>query len=564
MTEEKALCLLNFIHETEEPLKVLLIENVEYIYKLRSLMPRAELFVVAADEDLPRDEQFQNMDIRWFTVNYLGEKLPLEEDFFDIILGEELFLEAWNPQDIASGLGLYLKDTGCLLTSFTNARYWKNIRDLMEGHFYHVCTHVFTRDEMLSLLAASFYKDACFLPADDGSKVDKDFIGKLENMGFENHSNDLGVRTWMVQATKSIGEIIALKKLYTKEIRRELSNRLRRIEYGIDVAENAEKLWQLFEGNMIFPEYVADFVKQAIIHRKTFAESFVFQLYRMGHGEWADTFLKAVDVPYIPSEEEGSAEKKLENSVEMAAEYPAENKAILTETAATAYIPPEQKIAFITCVNKEEWYGECQLYINNLKVPEGMKVELIPVRGAKSMCHGYNMGMKQTDAKYKVYIHQDTFIANKNFIGDLLNVFKDKAIGALGVIGARKLPKSGIWWDGLRTVGRVLHACEAESVVDSTCRDIDGAYVDVEAVDGLLFATQVDLPWREDLFNGWHFYEIAQSMEMWRHGYKVVVPQQEDDFWCIHCPKEKPLDPSYKKYQKIFLKEYGGELHPEI
>lgn len=564
MTEEKALCLLNFIHETEEPLKVLLIENVEYIYKLRSLMPRAELFVVAADEDLPRDEQFQNMDIRWFTVNYLGEKLPLEEDFFDIILGEELFLEAWNPQDIASGLGLYLKDTGCLLTSFTNARYWKNIRDLMEGHFYHVCTHVFTRDEMLSLLAASFYKDACFLPADDGSKVDKDFIGKLENMGFENHSNDLGVRTWMVQATKSIGEIIALKKLYTKEIRRELSNRLRRIEYGIDVAENAEKLWQLFEGNMIFPEYVADFVKQAIIHRKTFAESFVFQLYRMGHGEWADTFLKAVDVPYIPSEEEGSAEKKLENSVEMAAEYPAENKAILTETAATAYIPPEQKIAFITCVNKEDWYGECQLYINNLKVPEGMKVELIPVRGAKSMCHGYNMGMKQTDAKYKVYIHQDTFIANKNFIGDLLNVFKDKAIGALGVIGARKLPKSGIWWDGLRTVGRVLHACEAESVVDSTCRDIDGAYVDVEAVDGLLFATQVDLPWREDLFNGWHFYEIAQSMEMWRHGYKVVVPQQEDDFWCIHCPKEKPLDPSYKKYQKIFLKEYGGELHPEI
>ena len=85
-----------------------------------------------------------------------------------------------------------------------------------------------------------------------------------------------------------------------------------------------------------------------------------------------------------------------------------------------------------------------QVFINNLKVPEGMKVELIPVRGADSMCHGYNMGMKQTDAKYKVYIHQDTFIANKNFIGDLLNIFKDKAIGALGVIGARKLPKSGI------------------------------------------------------------------------------------------------------------------------
>jgi hypothetical protein len=435
----------------------------------------------------------------------------------------------------------------------------------MGGHFYHVCTHVFTRDEMLSLLAASFYKDASFLPADDGSKVDVDFIGRLENMGFENHSNDLGVRTWLVQATKSIGEIIALKKLYTKEIRRELSNRLRRIEYGIDVADNTERLWQLFEKNMIFPEYVADFVKQAIIHRTAFAENFVFQLQRMGHGEWADTFLRALEVLYIPSGEECLTEKPVGASTEKSAECSAvRNKAPITESSAIADISPEQKIAFITCVNKEDWYDECQLYIKNLKVPEGMKVELIPVRGAESMCHGYNMGMKQTDAKYKVYIHQDTFIANKNFIGDLLNIFKDKAIGALGVIGARKLPKSGIWWDGLRTVGRVLHACEAESVVDSTCRDIDGAYVDVDAVDGLLFATQVDLPWREDLFTGWHFYEIAQSMEMWRHGYRVVVPQQEDDFWCIHCPKEKPLDPSYKKYQKIFLKEYGGELNPEI
>ena len=107
MTEEKALCLLNFIHETEEPLKVLLIENVEYIHKPRSLMPRAELFVVAADDDLPQDEEFQDMEIRWVTVNYLGEKLPLEEEYFDIILGEELFLEAWNPQDIASGSAIH-------------------------------------------------------------------------------------------------------------------------------------------------------------------------------------------------------------------------------------------------------------------------------------------------------------------------------------------------------------------------------------------------------------------------------------------------------------------------
>ncbi|WP_233127433.1 glycosyltransferase family protein [Anaerovibrio sp. JC8] len=225
---------------------------------------------------------------------------------------------------------------------------------------------------------------------------------------------------------------------------------------------------------------------------------------------------------------------------------------------------PENKFAFITCINKEEWYQECQLYINNLEVPEGMAVELVPVRGAKSMCQGYNMGMKQTNAKYKVYLHQDTFIANRHFISDVLKIFEDKTIGALGVIGARSLPETGIWWDGLRTVGRVLHACEAESVVDSVCLDIEGPYVEVEAVDGLILVTQVDLPWREDLFTGWHFYEISQCMEMRRHGHRVVVPNQEEGFWCIHSPKEKALDPTYKQYQKIFLKEYGHELNPEI
>ena len=53
-------------------------------------------------------------------------------------------------------------------------------------------------------------------------------------------------------------------------------------------------------------------------------------------------------------------------------------------------------------------------------------------------------------------------------------------------------------------------------------------------------------------------------MEMRRHEFRCVVPNQEEDFWCIHCPQEKPLAPEYKHDQKIFLQEYGKELQPEI
>ncbi len=224
----------------------------------------------------------------------------------------------------------------------------------------------------------------------------------------------------------------------------------------------------------------------------------------------------------------------------------------------------DKKIAFITCVNSDWWYSECLLYLKHLQIPEGMSAEFIPVRDAKSMTSGYNSAMKKSDAKYKIYLHQDTLVVNKNLVADLLKIFADASIGVVGMIGCVNLPKTGVWWDGLRTYGRVLHACEPESVVDSECMEPEGLFEEVESVDGLFLATQYDLPWREDLFDGWHLYDTSLCKENQRVGRKVVVPNQSADFWCIHCPKEKSLDPAYRKYQKIFLREYGAELNPEV
>ena len=64
-----------------------------------------------------------------------------------------------------------------------------------------------------------------------------------------------------------------------------------------------------------------------------------------------------------------------------------------------------------------------------------------------------------------------------------------------------------------------------------------GKFQELEAVDGLLIATQYDIPWREDILTGWHMYDTAMCMEMRRAGYKVAVPNQEEDFWCIHQGK---------------------------
>ena len=100
----------------------------------------------------------------------------------------------------------------------------------------------------------------------------------------------------------------------------------------------------------------------------------------------------------------------------------------------------DKKVAFITCVNSDWWYDECRLYLEHLKIPEGMTAEIIPVREAESMTAGYNRAMKNSSAKYKIYLHQDTFIVNKNLVADLLKIFLDSSIGVVGVIGCMNLP----------------------------------------------------------------------------------------------------------------------------
>lgn len=217
----------------------------------------------------------------------------------------------------------------------------------------------------------------------------------------------------------------------------------------------------------------------------------------------------------------------------------------------------EKKICFIMCVNDEQYEEECIRYIHRLNVPEGYEIEQFSVWGAASMAAGYNEGMKQSDAKYKVYLHQDVFVVYKNFIIDLLRVFENDEIGMVGMVGSPVMPKEGVMWAGVR-IGE-LFTSNVKEAGAALIGEVPKPYGEVEAVDGLLIATQRDIPWREDLFKGWDFYDISQSMEFRKRGYKVVVPYMEYP-WCLHDDGFVNLD-TYFKWREVFLEEYGEMLH---
>ena len=196
----------------------------------------------------------------------------------------------------------------------------------------------------------------------------------------------------------------------------------------------------------------------------------------------------------------------------------------------------EKKIAFIVCVNNEQYFNECVWYINRLIIPENVSIDIIGIREAESMCAAYQAGMVSSDAKYKIYLHQDVMIRNSHFLEDIIKLFDENPrIGMLGMIGGTHMPKTGVSYRAWNV-----------GVVD--CRDPDMSYylegakdmnqedTIVEAVDGLLIATQYDIQWREDLFTHFDFYDVSQSFEMRKAGYNVLVPYQKIP-WVIHDRK---------------------------
>jgi len=212
----------------------------------------------------------------------------------------------------------------------------------------------------------------------------------------------------------------------------------------------------------------------------------------------------------------------------------------------------DNKICFIMCTNNTQYASEFKRYLNALIIPKDYHIEFLEILDACSMTAGYNEGMNATDAKYKIYLHQDVFIINKNFIIDILNFFKDSAIGMIGMVGCEELPKTGVMWYGKR-VGNIYsnHICNSYISDFST---FEGEYCEVKAIDGLMIITQYDLPWRDDLFKSWDYYDISQSHEFINAGYKIIVPNTKTP-WCIHDDGMMKLN-NYYSNREIFLKAY--------
>ena len=219
-----------------------------------------------------------------------------------------------------------------------------------------------------------------------------------------------------------------------------------------------------------------------------------------------------------------------------------------------------KKIAFIACVNDDKMWERCKEHIFACNLPDDFSVEVLDVRNATSIFTGYQQGMESTNAKYKIYLHQDVMIVGEDFIVKLVDTFqKNEDCGLMGVVGCKDLPANGVWWGSRDTVGAVCDTVGGSPMHERFYGGSADLPVEVAALDGLLLATQYDVNWRTDLFSGWHFYDISACFEFKRKNYKVMVLPQDRPLVEHECGIVNLQ--GYDEAREIFLKEYSQDRY---
>jgi hypothetical protein len=256
--------LMEFVTGEDFFKKILVVESAAYLEELRDKFPSAEIFFVTANED--DAEKFSWA--KTFILDYREERLPFDEEFFDVIIGDLTLEVVTNPQDIAAGFSNYIKQTGCWLTSFRNIRHWKVLEKLMRGVFGGIVSRLYTRTEFERLLYASFYKEVQLLPLKKNAPPE--MLERLIDCGFDNFDDDLQTEFWLVKASRSMPELALLKSMFTKEVRADLSRILHRIEYDVATEDSVKNFWQLVDAEGIFSDYAAAFIRSVVVHRENF------------------------------------------------------------------------------------------------------------------------------------------------------------------------------------------------------------------------------------------------------------------------------------------------------
>ncbi|MBR4151931.1 MAG: methyltransferase [Selenomonadaceae bacterium] len=266
--------ILDFVPPNFLKIPVLLIESVGLLAGLREILPTAQIAFMTEEPTLKIKKLCEE-----FRADLIDE-LPTAPKIFELIIAQDVLTTGENFYARLMAYNHLLKDSGALFTQFYNVRFVKVLEKLREGRFSNNERRFWAKADVVKLLDDAIYKEIHFLAGERDFSADE-----WEKFGFDNFSEDLTTKIWLVKACKCTAEVAALKDFFTLEVRADLSRILHRIEYDIDREKNLGLLMDICEREGIFDEYLSDFIEQVVIHES--AKNFI--------KEWAKNFGRKLD-----------------------------------------------------------------------------------------------------------------------------------------------------------------------------------------------------------------------------------------------------------------------------
>lgn len=225
----------------------------------------------------------------------------------------------------------------------------------------------------------------------------------------------------------------------------------------------------------------------------------------------------------------------------------------------------EKKFLFIIKRDSKEFFYNMIESIKSLFIPEGYKIEIQRVTGDE-ICKNYNKIIKRySNSKYKIYVKKNIEFINRNFLYDILLYFSaDPAVGALGLVGASNISSDGKMVNCLKKYGAYFFKDEKNKILGYRYEN-PLFFQEVDCIDESIIVTQYDFLWDEEM--GGMFCNIAQCQQLKKHGYKTIVPQQNNIWvlWEQAGSFAKLYNTSADIEQRnVFLEKYSSELFPLV
>jgi glycosyltransferase involved in cell wall biosynthesis len=225
----------------------------------------------------------------------------------------------------------------------------------------------------------------------------------------------------------------------------------------------------------------------------------------------------------------------------------------------------ENKIAFVINVKSIENYEKCVEFLQQLIMPESFTAEVIALENCANLGYGYNQIQKENDAMYKVYMADDVFIVNPNFIEDVIDIFDSNfTIGMVGIVGEEKFIPSLNIEKMTSDIKRYRFGKYYDSDLNEVSfGEVSGKYKQAAFLKYGLVITNRDIEWNGADNFGEDLLIMAQCAEYQKNGYISAVAAQKNP-WAIADSIGSGSINIKENEREIFLKKYSKDIFPLI